>query len=695
MPQAYRSLAVARATTTNNRRLALLIAFTLATSALTGLNFPVSRLAFALFAFWIGAILVFHFFLSGARSGEAADRIQVVAFLTDITFLTMMYTLLGGAWWLGAAVHSFIVTFAFASVPRKRAGFVAGYAIFSFVALIAAQAGGWVRPREFLGVPPLNGNNRLAVIVLVLGLIPLVASAAVQDTFVRIMRRAQERHRLLLQTAPDMIVSTDINGQIVSANTSAVAQTGRSREELIGQPLGAFLVADDKHIADEHHRAALTGESRQFELRYLSAAGESGWLFCTCNPIREDGRITGVLLIGRDVSQMKEQQTALRDSEEKLRQAQKMEAIGRLAGSVAHDFSNLLTVIDWHSQFALDEMPEGDPRRDDINEIRKASALATNLTRQLLAFSRKQILQPRVLDLTEVVSGIEKLLQTLIGVDIAIVTRLAPDTAMVQADPGQLEQVVMNLCINARDAMKRGGTLTIETSNAELPVAYAADHPWITPGKYAMLAVSDTGEGMDEGTKAHIFEPFFTTKEAGKGTGLGLATVYGIIKQSGGSIEVYSDKGKGSSFKIYFPAISAASPDRVPVVPTESQLRGTETILLVEDTDAIRGIAHRTLTRYGYTVLVARNGPEALSVNEHYSGKIHLLLTDMMMPEMTGRELAARLRPERMDMKLLFMSGYTEGAVLGKTDAERGISFIGKPFMPDDLARRVKEVLLS
>jgi two-component system, cell cycle sensor histidine kinase and response regulator CckA len=243
--------------------------------------------------------------------------------------------------------------------------------------------------------------------------------------------------------------------------------------------------------------------------------------------------------------------------------------------------------------------------------------------------------------------------------------------------------------------MKGGGTLTIETGNAELTPGYAEEHPWIQPGKYAMLAVSDTGEGMDESTKARIFEPFFTTKGEGKGTGLGLATVYGIIKQSGGSIEVYSEKGKGSSFKIYFPSVNAVSPDRVPVAPTESELRGTETILLVEDTDAIRGIAHRTLTRYGYTVLVARNGPEALSVNELYTGKIHLLLTDMMMPEMTGRELATRLRPERRDMKLLVMSGYTEGAVLGAADGFPGASFIGKPFTPEELARRVKEVLLS
>ena len=695
MPVPYRSLAVARATTTNNRRLAVLIAFTVAISALVRLNFPASKLAFSLFALWIGVALVFHFFLSGTRSGETADRIQVLAFVTDITFLTLMYAILGGAWWLGAATHSFIVTFAFASVPRKRAGLVAGYAIISFVGLVEAQALGWVTPKPFLDVPPLTGNHQLATIVVVMGLIPLIASAAVQNTFVRIMRRAQERYRLLLQTAPDLIVSTDTSGKIVSANASAIAQTGRSREELIGQPLGAFLVEDDRHIAYEHHSAALTGESRQFELRYLSAAGEGGWLFCTCNPIREDGLITGVLLIGRDVSQMKESQTALRESEEKLRQAQKLEAIGQLAGSVAHDFNNLLTVIDWHSQFALDEMPAGDPRRDDINEIRKASALATNLTRQLLAFSRKQILQPRVLDLNEVVVGIEKLLQTLIGVEINIVTRLTADTAMVQADPGQLEQVVMNLCINARDAMKGGGTLSIETANAELTADYSKEHPWIAPGTYALLAVSDTGEGMDESTKARIFEPFFTTKGEGKGTGLGLATVYGIIKQSGGSIEVYSEKGKGSSFKIYFPAINAVSPDRVRVAPTESELRGTETILLVEDTDAIRGIAHRALTRHGYTVLVARNGPEALSVNEHYTGKIHLLLTDMMMPEMTGRELATSLRPERKDMKLLFMSGYTEGAVMGSTEGPDGASFIGKPFTTEELARRVKEVLLS
>ena len=667
----------------------------MATALLARLEFPASRAAFFLFALWLLATLAYGVVLRGVRTAQAADRVQVVAFATDITFLTLMYVLLGGAWWLGGAIHSFIVTFAFASIPRRRAGLVAGYAIISFVALIEAQAAGWIQPRPFLGVPPLLGNYPLAIIIVVMGLIPLVASAAVQNTFVRIMRRAQERHRLLLQTAPDMIVSTDINGKILSANAAAVAQTGRSREELVGKPLESFLFAADREIAGEHHRAAVQGESRQFELRYVSVAGESGWLFCTCNPIREDDRITGVLLIGRDVTLVKENEAAFRESESKLRQAQKMEAIGRLAGSIAHDFSNLITVIDWHSQFALDEMPPGDPRREDIQEIRKASSLATNLTRQLLAFSRKQVLHPRVLDINEVMSGIEKLLQTLIGGDATMVMRLAPDAGLVRADPGQLEQVVMNLCINARDAMKKGGTLTIETGSRELSTDYSIDHPWVTPGRYVMLAVSDTGEGMDESTKAHIFEPFFTTKESEKGTGLGLATVYGIVKQSGGSIEVYSEKGKGSSFKIYFPAVHATSSEHVPVAPAESDLRGTETILLVDDTDAIRSIAHRILTRYGYNVLVARSGAEAMSVHEHYSGRIQLLLTDLMMPEMDGRELAKRLRAERPGLKLLFMSGYTEGSVLGKNGGVRGASFIGKPFTPDDLAQRVKEVLLS
>jgi len=694
MPHRYRSLAVTRAAATNNRRLALLVAFTVATALLDRLALPMSRLAFGLFALWIAIVLVYRYLLTTAQSPGAADRLQVVAFVTDITFLSVMYALIGGAWWLGAAIHSFIVTFAFASVPRRRAGLVAGYAIVSFVCLIEAQVLGLIAPRPFLGVSPLAGNYPLAVIVVVMGLIPLVASAAVQNTFVRIMRRAQEGHRLLLQTAPDMIVGTDLTGKIISANAAAIARTGRSREELIGQPLENFLFAADRQLAEEQHRAAASGEGRQFELRYVSAAGESGWLFCTCNPIREDGRITGVLLIGRDVSDIKEGEAALRESEEKLRQAQKMEAIGRLAGSVAHDFSNLITVIDWHSQFALDEMAAEDPRRGDLLEIRKASALATKLTRQLLAFSRKQVLQPRVLDLNEVMVGMEKLLQTLIGVEITIVTRLSADAGMVQADPGQLEQVVMNLCLNARDAMAGGGTLTIETAKARLEGEYSTEHPWVVPGRYVMLAVSDTGAGMDEESRAHIFEPVFLTRDDGKATGLGLATVYGIIKQSGGSIEVYSEKGKGTSFKIYLPAVDAAS-DHVPVSPTESELRGSETILLVEDADAIRGIAHRTLSRFGYTVLVARNGPEAMSVHEHYSGRIHLLLTDLTMPDMDGRDLANRLRAERKDIKLLFMSGYPEGTVAGKGEIANGASFIGKPFTQDDLARRVKESLVT
>ena len=695
MPQTYRTLAVTRAKTTNARRIVVLVAFTLATGLLARLEFPTSRAAFLLFALWIVAALVYQAALNRIGAASAADRVQVLAFVTDITFLTVMYTLLGGAWWLGAAIHSFIVTFAFASVPRRRAAMVAGYAILSFVGLVQAQVIGWVRPKPFLGVVPLVGNYQLAIIVIVMGLIPLIASAAVQNTFVRIMRRAQERHRQLLQTAPDLIVSTDLSGKILSANTAALSQTGRSREEMIGQPLQKFLFPDDHQLASEHHQAAVSGESRQFEMRYLSAAGDPGWLFCTCNPIREDERITGVLLIGRDITAVKDNERALRESEEKLRQAQKMEAIGHLAGSVAHDFNNLITVIDLHSQFALDGIPAGDSRREDIEEIRKATALATNLTRQLLAFGRKQVLQPRVLALADVMNGIERILHTLIGAEITIITRFAPDTGMVQADPGQLEQVVMNLCLNARDAMKGGGTLTIETANADLTEEYAAAHPWSTPGPHVVLAVTDTGAGMDEYTKSRVFEPFFTTKEAGKGTGLGLATVYGIIKQSGGSIEVYSEKGKGTSFKIFLPAVAARSADKVLLAPSEADLRGNETILLAEDADTIRGIAHRALTGFGYTVLVARNGSEAMSVHENYSGRIHLLVTDLMMPEMDGRELASRLSAERKDLKVLFTSGYTQGSALGKSDLAHGVAFIGKPFTSAELARRVKELLAS
>ena len=379
--------------------------------------------------------------------------------------------------------------------------------------------------------------------------------------------------------------------------------------------------------------------------------------------------------------------------EDQLRQSQKMEAIGQLTGGIAHDFNNMLTVILGYSELMLKRLPPDAPLRDDVEQVKEAGERASLLTKQLLAFSRKQVLQPKVLDLNTVLTNMDRMLQRLIGEDIALVAVPAPGLWHVYADPSQIEQVMMNLAVNARDAMPNGGKLTIETANVQLDDAYAHQHGPVQPGSYVMLAVSDTGCGMDRETQARIFEPFFTTKEPGKGTGLGLSTVYGIVKQSGGYVWVYSEVGRGTAFKIYLPRGEGAVETVEPGVAPARTVRGSEMILLVEDDRAVRVLARSTLQAHGYTVLEAHHGKHALQVYEQHAGPIHLLVTDVVMPEMSGRELADRLKPSRPNMKVLFMSGYTDKAIVHHGELDPGAAFLQKPFTPDALARKVREVL--
>jgi two-component system cell cycle sensor histidine kinase/response regulator CckA len=379
--------------------------------------------------------------------------------------------------------------------------------------------------------------------------------------------------------------------------------------------------------------------------------------------------------------------------EEQLLQSQKMEAIGRLAGGVAHDFNNLLTIINGYSALALDTLGTQSPMYDEIDEINKAGVRAASLTNQLLTFSRRQVLEPKVFNLNTIVSDMDRMLRRLIGEDIEFVTVLDPALASVRADPGHIEQAIMNLVVNSRHAMPAGGRLTIETANVDLDDAYARRHQGVVPGSYVMLAVSDTGIGMDEQTRVRIFEPFFTTKEQGEGTGLGLSMVYGFVKQSGGHIWVYSEPSKGSTFKIYLPQVR----ERADVIghpqPRKPARGGSETILVVEDEESVRKLIHSILQKAGYIVLEAQNGHEALSLCESHTDPIHLLFSDVVMPQMSGPELARRLTSVRPEMNVLFMSGYTDNAVVLHGVLDAGTPFLQKPFTPAGLTSKVRDVL--
>ena len=406
-----------------------------------------------------------------------------------------------------------------------------------------------------------------------------------------------------------------------------------------------------------------------------------------------EGNVIKVAILGFDITERKQMEEKMARLQEQFRQAQKMEAIGRLAGGIAHDFNNLLTIINGYSQISLQELKEEDPLRGNIEEIHDAAKRAATLTRQLLAFSRRQVMEMKVIDINMLLKDTEKMLRRILGEDVELITFMAEDLGRVKADPGQIEQVIMNLAVNARDAMPRGGKLTIETVNVELDEAYARAHVAVTPGHYVMLSVSDTGAGMTPEIRDRVFEPFFTTKEKGKGTGLGLSTVYGIVKQSGGNIWVYSEPGQGSAIKIYLPKVDVPLEKLEKKVVHENLPLGSETILVVEDEGEVRKLAVRILKKQGYVVLEAGQGDEAFHVCKQHQGPIHLMVTDVVMPGMGGHELAKRLEPLHPNMKVLYMSGYTENAIVHHGVLDEGMSYIQKPFTVDGLARKVREAL--
>jgi PAS domain S-box-containing protein len=502
------------------------------------------------------------------------------------------------------------------------------------------------------------------------------------------LRESEERYRTLVEGVRDVIFALSPEGTITSLNPAFETITGWQRDQWVGQPFERLVHPEDLPLALELLGRVVRGELRpvnQFRVRI--AQGDYRVAEFSATPQLVEGQLIGILGIGRDVTERVQ-------LEQQLRQAQKMEAVGRLAGGIAHDFNNILTAITGYADLLLEDLGPTDPRREDAEEVRKAAQRAAGLTRQLLAFSRQQVLQPSVIDVNALVGDLQRMLGRLLGEDVELGTRLDPAVGRVKADPGQLEQVLMNLAVNARDAMPQGGKLTLETVNVDMDERYAADHYPARPGPYVMIAVSDTGTGMSEETQAHMFEPFFTTKEKGKGTGLGLATVYGIVKQSGGFIWVYSELGHGSTFKIYLPRVAEPSERSAGAAPTGAQRsRGTETVLLAEDEPPVRAVARQVLERHGYTVLEAPSAESALDIATRYSGTIHLLLTDVIMPGMNGRELATRLAGLRPEARVIFMSGYTDDAVTRHGVLEPGSTYLQKPFTPDAIARKVREVL--
>jgi PAS domain S-box-containing protein len=508
------------------------------------------------------------------------------------------------------------------------------------------------------------------------------------------LRASEERLHQVITSISDHIYMTELTeaGSFVNRYLSPNIET------LTGYPLEnfidnnwhfwpSFLIhPDDRAAAAAQLERLVKGYNSEIEYRLIRADGQVIWVRDNAR-VQVQGNSKIIYGVVGDITKSKQ-------LEEQFRQSQKMDALGKLASGVAHDFNNILTVILGHSEILLERTDCNASSRKDVEQIQQAGERAASLTRQLLAFSRQQMLQPRLLDLNAIVLNIEQMLRRLLGADIELVTILESRLKPVKADPGQIDQVILNLAINARDAMPKGGKLTIETANVYLDDTYVRQRVGVTAGLYMMLAVSDTGIGMDKETQSRIFEPFFTTKEPGKGTGLGLAMVHGIVNQSGGSIWVYSEVGKGTTFKVYLPQVIEAPASASPHQDSTESYGGSETILLVEDEDMVRELAHRVLLQNGYKILEAHQGEEAIQICEQYQAPIHLLLTDVVMPgKINGPQLAEQLVLQYPEVKILYMSGYTDKAIINHGLLGSDIPFLQKPFTPNALRRKVREVL--
>ena len=544
-----------------------------------------------------------------------------------------------------------------------------------------------------LKLPDMDGIEligKLREITAMTEIVILTGNASI-DSAVRALREHSNDY-LVKPVQPDQLVATIERASERWQRRRAEVAMLESQERLrlifdhVGDAL--FIAEDSGHIIDANPAACVLSEQSLDSLRLLTISDVLPENNGKVLDVRSAAFAPGVLVYTvRDL-------TPQRKLEDQLLQAQKMEAVGQLAGGVAHDFNNLLTVIMSYSSLLLADLGANDAVRSDIQEISDAAERAAALTRQLLAFSRKQVLQMRAVNVNAVVTNVETMLRRLIGEDISLSTHLDSDVALINADPGQLEQVLINLAVNARDAMPGGGALTITTDNAELSNEHGERHLGAAPGKYVMLAVTDTGSGMTRDVQQHLFEPFYTTKGPGKGTGLGLATVHGIVKQCGGDVYVYSELDHGTTFKVYFPRLANVA-DEIEILVENNPVasRGTETLLLAEDDESIRALGARVLGSLGYNVLVARTGREALRIVAEYKGTIDLIATDVVMPEMNGSQLVEKVLEARPEIRVLFMSGYTDDEVMRRGVIDGQTAFLQKPFTPDMLARKVREVL--
>ena len=500
------------------------------------------------------------------------------------------------------------------------------------------------------------------------------------------LRASEERYRELFEANPlPMWVFDRESWRFLAVNEAAVQQYGYSRDEFQTMTIQDIRPAEEVERLRESLARSIPEVKSSRIWRHRKKDGSLMDVEITARDLAFEGR-PGRLVLALDVTE----RTAL---EKQMRQTQKMEAIGLLAGGVAHDFNNLLTVINGFSDLLLSGSIPSEANAGVVEEIRKAGERAASLTRQLLVLSRNEMVQPVALDLNSVVSDMEKMLKRVIGEDISLTAVPAPMLALVRADRGQIEQVILNLVVNARDAMPRGGHLTVETAAITLDAGYAKTHPAVQPGSYVMIAVSDTGCGISDEVKPRIFEPFFTTKESGRGTGLGLATVYGIVKQSGGGIGVYTEPGLGTSFKIYLPAITAGTNAEMMPSGEAALPRGSETLLVAEDDPMVGSLLHCVLKGAGYRLLEAHTGSEAIRLAEQAAEPIHLLVTDVVMPEMSGRELANRLQVKHSSLRVLYLSGYTDDAVVRHGVLQAEVAFLQKPFTPSSLTQKVREVL--